>query len=940
MSLTRRTLLRAALAGTCAVPLLAAVPALAASATSTTEVSDAAFFGTWNATAGTWSTQPVFDYDTHSGLAPVAEAARAGDYAAARAALLEHMRTRPERTPPAWAYNGVFSEGLIPLFLDHIWTLGKGEIYQATLTVGSDWTESSTDLSAVVSSAVSAGGVGFMLMARNKEALTAEFASRHAASGVPELILTYADGTVRTLTASQSCHIAAGSGVDTTFGSAETLEVRDEGTGAYAATTRKGYLWFDLTGVTAPETARLSLTGRTSGSTQDIMLYQVQVSFDETTRTWNNTVQNTFSWQGDSSGFDWKKITGAKVDNEFYYQLPRFYFAGPLADAYRTEKDERIAAGLIGLMTDFIDDTNTSAYGSSAGAASYPRNLDSAWRFQNWCYAYEVLRSSPSLTADANTSILKALHAAGAYFATTTSPTANWMITIKSALVYVGSCFPEFAAASQWRTGAQAFLVQQLGGSLYADSGYVEASSTYAMGVATTFVGTSDVLVSNGYEVGKVAPLSGLAWFLADQTYPNGYDPAYGDSSYTDQRPALSKLAELLDDTQLRYVATSGASGTVPGHTSVTYADTRVAVQRTGWTEKDWYLRIGADRGNHGHPDELAVQVYAHDRPLLPAMGAYSYATDPTADWLRKTTDAHNTVTIDGQAQDTTASGSVNNVSTPWADLADGYTDATPGVRHGRTVLFLHGLGWLISDTLTPADSEDHTYQQNWHLLPDAAPALDGAMARTRFATGTQLRIIPAEPAVVTPTLKDGHYSRITYQVTPTQYVSYSLTASGTVHLDTLLLPVLPNARARAALSHQPSPDGGRLLELTSNSLEGYYFRAPDGGGTARRFGSYLFDGSLAYVDHDHGDQRFLLTGGTALRHKGRVLVAADQPLSSTLAVRLNRTDRTIEISGNAARAGGRNLRLAAPWARKATVAGQPVPLARKGDLVTVAALQ
>ncbi|MEU7291333.1 hypothetical protein AB0A81_39985, partial [Streptomyces flaveolus] len=79
---------------------------------------------------------------------------------------------------------------------------------------------------------------------------------------------------------------------------------------------------------------------------------------------------------------------------------------------------------------------------------------------------------------------------------------------------------------------------------------------------------------------------------------------------------------------------------------------------------------------------------------------------------------------------------------------------------------------------------------------------------------------------------------------------------------------------------------------------------------------------------------------GTALRHKGRVLVAADQPLSSTLAVRLNRTDRTIEISGNAARAGGRNLRLAAPWARKATVAGQPVPLARKGDLVTVAALQ
>ncbi|MGW0785653.1 heparinase II/III family protein [Streptomyces sp. NPDC002913] len=938
MSLSRRHLLRTILAGAAAAPLLSALSATgAAAATVTTEISDAAFFGAWNSAAGAWTTSPVFDYDGHPGLAPVAAAARTGDYITARTALLQYMKGRDERVPPAWAYNGVYSEALVPLFLDHIWTLGKGEIYRTTLTVGTDWTTLTSDVTSAVQGAVNAGGVGFMLMARNKESVSAEFASRHATSGAPQLTLTYADGTVHTLAADQSCHIAAGTDADAVFGAAKTIEVHDEGTGAFSSTTRKGYLWFDLPGLTSPVSAALSLTGRTSGTQQDVMLYQLQVSFDETTRTWNNTVQNTFSWQGDAKGFDWKKITGAYVDSEFYYQLPRFYFAGPLADAYADARDEDIATGLIGLMTDFIADTNT--YGSAAGAASYPRNLDAAWRVQNWCYAYEILRSSPALTADANTTLLKALYAAGPFFSTTTSVTPNWMITVKSALVYLGACFPEFASADRWRQDAQSYLVQQLGSSLLPDNGYIEASSTYAMGVATTFVGTSTVLTANNYDVGAITPLSGLSWFLADQTYPNGYDPSYGDSSYTDQRASLAKLADLLGDDQLTYVATGGAEGTRPHHTSVTYPDTRVAVQRTGWTDTDWYLRIGADRGNHGHPDELAVQVYAHDRPLLPAMGAYAYVTDPTADWLRKTTRSHNTITVDGVAQDPTADGSVTNVATPWVDLADGHTDATAGVRHERSALFLHDLGWIISETLTPADSAKHSYEQNWHLLPDAAPTLDGATARTTFDSGTQLHIIPADPDAAAPALLDGYYSPVTYQVAPASYVSYSLTAANTVRLDTLLLPVPEGTRAKASLSLVKRSASARVLELRADALKGYYLRAADDG-TTRDFGPYSYDGTLAYVDQDQSVQRILLTGGTTLRQGRSALLTADQALDGTLAVRLNKRDKTIEITGTAAEAGGANLCLAAEWARSATVAGQTVRLVRSGHLVAVAALR
>ncbi|MFI1093959.1 heparinase II/III family protein [Streptomyces sp. NPDC020917] len=943
MPLTRRTLLQGALAGACATPVLAGLSAPAAhAATATTEVPDAAFFGAWDAASGAWATPPVFDYPNQPGLSAVADAARSADYPAARAALLAYMRTRPDRTPPAWAYNGVYSPSLVPLLLDHIWTLGKGEIYQTTLTVEPAWTTSATDVTGIVKAAVSAAGVGFMLMARNKESATAEFGSRHATTGAPVLALTHADGSVTRLGASQSSFIAAGADAATAFGSAPSLFVHDEGTGPFAPTTRKAYLWFDLTGVTAPRSATLELTGRTDAASQDVMLHQVQVTFDETTRCWNNTVQNTFSWQADPHGFDWKKIAGADVDSEFFYQLPRFYFAGPLADAYRASQDEHTAAGLIGLITDFIDDTNTAAYGSPNGAASYPRNLDAAWRYQNWCYAYEILRTSPSLTADANTSLLKAMYAAGPYFSTTTSPTPNWMITIKSVLLYLGAYFPEFAQASRWRADAQSYLVQQVADALYPDGGYTEASSSYAMGVATTFVGTADVLVANGYPVGSADPVRKLAWFLADETYPNGYDPAYGDSSYGNQRPALAQLAALFDDDRLRYVATGGTSGTDPGHTSVTYPDTRVAVQRTGWTDQDWYLRLAADRGNHGHADELAVQVYAHDRPLLPAMGAYVYAVDPTADWLRATTQANNTVTIDGKAQDPTAGGAVSNVSVPWADLADGHTDATPGVRHARSVLFLHGLGWLVTDTLTPADSGPHAYQQNWHLLPDAAPALDGAVARTNFASGTQLAIVPAAPKAVTATLADGYYSPVTYQVSPAKYVSYALTAAGPVTLDTLLLPVPPDSGTTAELRAEDVAGGGRLLRLTAatpeGALNGFCLRAPDDGRT-RRFGPYSFDGSLAYVDHLGDVQRILLTGGSSLQQGGRVVAAADAPVNALLAVRLDPIAGTVDVTGPAARPGGGPLRLAAPWARTATVAGETVPITHEPGLITLPAL-
>lgn len=104
----------------------------------------------------------------------------------------------------------------------------------------------------------------------------------------------------------------------TAYGSKYLLQVRDQGNGPFTAETRKSYLQFDLSSVSGVQKAELSLTGRADVA-KNVMVFSNSEAFGERTRTWNNTVQNTLSWQGDPGGFTWSPPTDA--DNEYNWQL-------------------------------------------------------------------------------------------------------------------------------------------------------------------------------------------------------------------------------------------------------------------------------------------------------------------------------------------------------------------------------------------------------------------------------------------------------------------------------------------------------------------------------------------------------------------------------------------------------------------------------------------
>lgn len=895
-------------------------------------LSDAGFFGRWS--AGAWTVGPRLNY-AHAGLKPVESAVKAGDYVLAKQRLLDYYRARP--AIEAGGFSNTTWPGALELTPSHIWTLGSGEVYIKTLTFG----PGEKTVTADVTSSITSGKPGFFLMSRYKDAVIALINSRSKGSGKPTLRLTLADGSVKTLHPTHDTYIwAAHPG--SVYGTKYYMQVSDQGAGPFTGETRKAYLRFDLDGVTGVKKAELTLTG-TADTAKDIMLYGNAETFDEATRTWSNTVQNTFSWEGDPGGFDWKLPGGADTENliadkEFLYQLPRFYFAGPLALEYQKTGNEQYARTLIGLMTDFIKDAD--AYDADQGAGSYPGNLHAARRLHNWIAAYEILRKSPSLTAEANTAILKTMNRAGIYLQANVNGTPNKMQSQKITLLHNSIYFPEFRAASAWRTNAANFLSTQLNDSTYADGGYKESTDAYLRGYLSQYVDVVAYMQRNGIAFTATAKLRQLARFLMDQSYPNGYGPAYGDSDSLDLRSTLRKLGQLLNDPELLYVGTSGTSGEKPAHTSVLYPDTRVAVSRSGWTADDSHLRINADRGNHSHPDELAITAYAYGRPLLPDMGTFTYSTDAQAEWLRKTTEAHNTIEIDNKPQTSTAAGGISHLITnPAFDLIGANTDSSAGVRHERSVLSLHSGLWVVSDRLTPVDTAvTHRYEQNWHFASDARPSIrSGTEATTTaFATGANLTIVPADPAEVASTLRDGYYAPRFYSVENAKYASYVKTDSGQKTFDTLLVPSKGAADTSVTVERLPvgTIPSYQATALSLSGGAGVYYKswttkAP------RAFGSYTFDGKLLYADAGS----IVMVDGSSIERAGVTLVKAPAAVKD-LAVTFG-GDGTVRIDGSGLTAStdpAEAIAIAAPNAAKVILNGAVVPFERAGALIYAAA--
>ncbi|NOU73070.1 DNRLRE domain-containing protein [Paenibacillus sp. LMG 31458] len=890
-------------------------PRTVSASSGASNMSDASFFGVWDQAGQRWTTPSKLNYDGFPGLSTVRSDVKAGNYDQAQTDLLDYYKNRTTRTIPT---DFVSNPTMVPLLMDQIATPLK-EYYLNTFTVAHTSTSYNMDMLSTVQGAIGTN-LSFMLMGRYKGtnraniySLEQDCSQTPLAQCRPTLEIQYSDATgdhTANLTSTKDTYIR---GNDTVIHASEPLLQVQESGAPYDSNTRKAYLNFDLSSVKGTVTAAtLKLSGYSElNENTDVMIYKSgDTAWDQNTLTYANHNGKTFSWQGSPSGTDWAGPAPTIADIEYHYQITRFYWLDPLIAEYMNTNNESYAAKYIDYLIDFIVDGDAST--SVSGAGSFPRNFDTGIRAASWVKAYHVLRESSSMNAQANTDLLKTFWKIGDYLNTPGgfSPDGNHGTVETQGLYTLGIYFPEFIDSAAWLSTAYSrydFLMSTL---IYKDGSYMESSDTYTTVTTAPMIAIKQLGTMNNvpFQGSFNSNLKNLGKYLADISFPNGYSVSFGDSQYTDLKGTIKQIGDLTNDDSLRYVGTAGAEGTKPSYTSILYPDSKSAIMRSGWSPNDRYLFTNVKQAApHRHPDDNAITYYAYGRPLLVDPGAYSYSDDPISNWLRYSTESHNTIEINDTAQNLSEGWFQDWTDNSKFNFVTGVTQNVPGFKHSRETLFLKSSFSIVSD-IVEAPSGTNKYQQTWHFLPTASPTLDASTKKVSTVFGDtygDIQVVPADPEQVTATLDHGYYSNAFYSVSDATYASFTKNVSGNTTFDTVLYPTASGENRDIKVSRLPLSvpttvaSSLKVDNIGTAGTSGYYYVSHEEHPQFRRnFDTFSFDGKLAYIEKMSSGtvKSALMKSGSTLGQSGSNLIASKMPVTD-IAVDWNGT--TLEITGS-----------------------------------------
>jgi hypothetical protein len=468
-------------------------------------------------------------------------------------------------------------------------------------------------------------------------------------------------------------------------------------------------------------------------------------------------------------------------DKKLIWELNRHGHFVTLGQAYWLTGDERFAEAFVGQASGWMD-ANPPKLG-----INWASSLELAFRSIAWLWALHLFADSDRLTAGFVSRLFKYLIAQGrhierylsSYFSPNTHLTGEAL-----GLVYLGTALPELNRAGRWRELGLKILVEQLPIHIRPDGVYFEQSSYYQRYTADFYAQL--IALAWGRGVGLPGETRARAMLAFDHlmwiTRPDGTTPLYGDDDGgrlltlagrppDDFRDTLAVGAALFGRGDWKYVAGEAPVELLwllgpaaldrydalevqePADTSRAFADGGYVVMRDGWSKQSSYVLIdcgphGADGCGHSHADALAIEFAAGGKTWLVDSGTFTYTADAELRDAFRTTQAHNTVTVDGQPQSVPAgpfawqhvaqSRASEFISDEMFDYFegshDGYARLDDPVTHRRSVLLVKGTDGPA--TLSVRDRFDarasHRYALRYHLAPDSrATAIDNGAAVT-----------------------------------------------------------------------------------------------------------------------------------------------------------------------------------------------------------------
>ena len=457
-------------------------------------------------------------------------------------------------------------------------------------------------------------------------------------------------------------------------------------------------------------------------------------------------------------------------DKKVIWELNRHSHFVTFGQAYCLTGDERFAEAFVSQASSWMD-ANPPKLG-----INWASSLELSFRVIAWVWALHLLADSDRLAPKFVSRLFKYLVAQGRHIESYLSHyfSANTHLTGEAlGLFYLGAALPELSRARRWRDIGLGVLLDRLTQHIRPDGVYFEQSSYYHRYTVDFYIHLMVLARASNVELPPEVEnrLSRAIDHLMFITRPDGTSPLYGDDdggrlislnprAANDFRDTLATGAALFGRSDWKFVAGEAAIETLwllgpealaqydemevtaPLETGHAFIDGGYYIMRDGWSRQASYVLAdcgphGSSNGAHAHADSLTIEYAIEGKTWLVDPGTFNYTGDAGLRDQFRSTQAHNTVIVDGQPQ------SVPAGPFGWKHIAqsqpkqfitdeafdyfegshDGYQRFDDPVKHTRSLLFLKSADQsALPPFLVVRDQFDarkqHTYALRYHLAP------------------------------------------------------------------------------------------------------------------------------------------------------------------------------------------------------------------------------
>ncbi|MCB0283650.1 MAG: alginate lyase family protein [Calditrichae bacterium] len=445
---------------------------------------------------------------------------------------------------------------------------------------------------------------------------------------------------------------------------------------------------------------------------------------------------------------DWSIFEKTELEKSVWFN--RFYYLPSFARLYYLDKNKSHLEPMMEILTNWIKENPPS--GPSKSKYNW-FDMQVAWRSINLSWCYYLGKDGLTNTDKELIYNLQGEHAKILMkdFGHKELNEFNHQSHGALAILYLALLFPSLPESQMLLQTGLKIIKHHVDHAFYNDGGNVEQMFGYYPFMTSIIRDAYLLCLANneGDPQHSIPLMKKMYVFLSEIAQPDNTVPAINDSyeeTITFIIPTLTKIIGKENLPELK-------------RTTI-FRDSQIGVIRSAEdSQESWYINLNAAKliGSHDHAGRLAFNVWHNNKAILVDSGCCNYDNHLLVDWYR-TSEAHNTVLIDGKSDFATSQKDVQWVAKRYTenvikqlDVGENYKfcrmvspendETNNGVRWTRDIVLIIDK-YLIVHDFFESDSE-HTYDTIFRFA-DIKVSQSKSGNRLMIDSGEKLILMPA----------------------------------------------------------------------------------------------------------------------------------------------------------------------------------------------------